>query len=208
MSTLVVFAMIATIASAQDDMTDSRNMLKVGVKLGTNLSNVYDTDDGSYTADSKFGLAGGAFATIPLGIYFGIQPELLFSQKGYKGSGSILGSEYSYSRTTNFIDVPIFVALKPTSFLTILAGPQYSFLMKETYKFDNSFVNIEEEEAFENDNIRKNILCFVGGVDLNFNRMVLGARLGWDLQHNNGDGTSTAPRYKNVWYQATLGYLF
>jgi hypothetical protein len=30
----------------------------------------------------------------------------------------------------------------------------------------------------------------------------------WDLKNNNGDGTSTTPRYKNVWYQATVGYRF
>jgi hypothetical protein len=37
---------------------------------------------------------------------------------------------------------------------------------------------------------------------------VLSARSGWDVQRNNGDGTSSIPRYKNVWFQATIGYRF
>lgn len=205
---IAALVLMVNVGSSQNQIIDTRSKVQVGFKLGANLSNVYDTSDESFTADSKLGLAGGAFAAIPIGSFLGIQPEFLFSQKGYKGSGSILGSEYSYSRTSNFIDVPIFVTVKPSSFITILAGPQYSFLIKETYKFENEFININDEEEFENDNIRKNILCFVGGVDANFNMLVVGARVGWDLQHNNGDGTSTAPRYKNVWYQATVGYRF
>jgi hypothetical protein len=180
--------------------------VNVGAKLGGNLSNVYDADGEDFTADSKLGLAGGAFVSVPIGLFLGIQPELLFSQKGYKGSGSFLGSDYTYSRTSNYIDVPIFIAIKPINTLTILLGPQYSFLVKETYKFENEFMNINDEQEFENDNIRKNTLCLVGGVDINIKQFVIGARLGFDLQNNKGDGTSTTPRYKNIWCQATLGF--
>jgi hypothetical protein len=62
-----------------------------------------------------------------------------------------------------------------------------------------------QEKEFEND---KSVLCFVAGIDITMDQFVLGARAGWDLQNNNGDGTSTNPRYKNVWYQATLGFRF
>jgi len=194
---IAAFVYIVNIGNAQ---------VNVGLKLGGNLSNIYDTEDEDFTADSKLGLAGGIFGSIPIGTFLGIQPELLFSQKGYKGSGSFLGSEYTYSRTSNYIDLPLLLAIKPVSFITILAGPQYSFLIKETYKFENEFLNINDEQVFENDNIRKNTLCLLGGVDLNFKQLVIGARVGWDLQNNNGDGTSTTPRYKNIWYQGTLGY--
>jgi hypothetical protein len=194
---IAAFVFIVNIGNAQ---------VNVGLKLGGNLSNIYDTEDEDFTADSKLGLAGGIFGSIPIGTFLGIQPELLFSQKGYKGSGSFLGSEYTYSRTSNYIDLPLLLAIKPASFITILAGPQYSFLIKETYNFENEFLNINDEQVFENDNIRKNTLCLLGGVDINFKQLVIGARVGWDLQNNNGDGTSTTPRYKNIWYQGTLGY--
>jgi len=179
-----------------------------GVKAGLNLSNVYDSQGEQFNADPKLGLAAGIFVALPLGKYFGVQPEILFSQKGYKGTGSLLGSSYSYSYTSNYIDVPLLFAFKPVSLITILAGPQYSFLVKDTYTFNSALINLEQENEFENDNIRKNTLSFLGGVDINLNRIVIGTRVGWDLQANKGDGTSETPRFKNVWYQATIAFRF
>jgi len=113
-----------------------------------------------------------------------------------------------YSYTSNYIDVPLLFAFKPVSLITILAGPQYSFLVKDSYTFNSALINLEQENEFENDNIRKNTLSFLGGVDINLNRFVIGTRVGWDLQANKGDGTSETPRFKNVWYQATIAFRF
>jgi hypothetical protein len=188
-------------AKAQDGIA-------VGLKVGTNYSNVYDSEGQDFEADSKFGLAAGAFVSIPLGTYLGIQPEVLFSQKGFKGTGTMLGSSYDLTRTTNYIDVPLLIAVKPTGSITLLAGPQFSFLLKEKNVFSNSTTNLEQERQFDNDNIRKNTLCFTGGFDVNLDHTVIGLRAGWDLSNNNGNGTSSTPRYKNVWGQLTLGYRF
>ena len=193
---------------AQKSSADFREKLTFGVKAGANLSNVYDSQGEQFNADPKLGLAAGVFVALPLGKYFGIQPEILFSQKGYKGSGSILGSNYSFSYTSNYIDVPLLLAFKPISLITIVAGPQYSFLIKDNYTFNSALINIDQEYEFENDNIRKNTLSFLGGIDFNLNRIVIGTRVGWDLQSNKGDGTSETPRYKNIWYQATIGFRF
>jgi hypothetical protein len=104
--------------------------------------------------------------------------------------------------------VPLLFALKPSPLITLLAGPQFSYLIKQRDVFEGSPVNTVVEEEFKNDNIRKNILCFAGGIDFNFNHILIGTRMGWDIQSNVGDGTSTTPRYKNVWLQATLGVRF
>jgi hypothetical protein len=74
--------------------------------------------------------------------------------------------------------------------------------------FENGSTTIEQETEFENDNIRKNTLSFIGGVDITMKSIVVSARGGWDFQKNLGDGTSTTPRYKNMWYQLTFGYRF
>ncbi len=138
---------------------------------------------------------------------FAVQPEILYSQKGFKGSGTLLGSSYSYERTTDHLDVPIFLAFRPIEYLSIVAGPQFSYLLSEKNEFDGA-INQTQEEAFDNDNIRKNTLAVIGGVDVNIDKLVIGARAGWDLKENKGDGTSETPRYKNYWYQLTLGYKF
>lgn len=204
----IAFLSVTSIVIAQDEETDNREKLQFGLKAGLNYSNVYNSNTEEFRADAKFGFAGGAVLRIPIGTYLGIQPEVLFSQKGFKGEGVILGSEYHFTRTTSYIDIPLQIALKPSEFLTLVAGPQYSYLLSQQDVFSNTIVSYSQEQEFENDNIRKNILGFVAGLDINLKHVVLGARMGWDIQNNHGDGTSNTPQYKNAWFQGTIGYAF
>jgi hypothetical protein len=200
---ITLFVFMAGSIIAQNDPGPS-----LGAKAGFNFSNVYDSDAEVFSADGKFGFAAGAFAHFPIGDYVGFQPEVLFSQKGYTASGSFLGSSYSYTRTTNFIDIPLFLAVKPIPQMAILAGPQFSYLVERTDDFQSELINVQQIEEFENDNIRRNILGAVAGLDFDLHPVVIGARVGWDLQTNNGDGSSQTPRYKNTWLQATVGFNF
>lgn len=187
---------------------DLSDRVLFGLKVGTNYSNVYDTQGEEFDASGKLGLAAGAFFSIPIGEFIGIQPEVLISQKGFKAKGDLFNSSYELKRTTTYIDIPLLFAVKPVGFLTLLAGPQYSYLLNQKYEFENAGSTIAQEEEFINDNIRKNTLGFLGGVDVNLEHFVVGARVGWDILNNNGDGTSNTPRYKNTLLQATLGYRF
>jgi len=209
---ILLFAAMAAISitSFAQETTggDEREKFFFGLKAGVNNANVYDSEGEDFDTDAKLGFAGGAFLAIPLGKIIGLQPEVLFSQKGFKGRGRILGGQYEFTRTSNFLDVPLYIALKPAPFLTLLGGPQFSYLLSQTDVFKNGVTSIEQEQAFQNENIRKNILCFVAGFDINFNHGVIGLRAGWDVQNNKGDGSSTTPRYKNVWLQGTIGYRF
>lgn len=201
----LIVASIGNMA-AQETKNDFRDRVQLGLKLGMNYSNVYDEQGQDFVADPKAGFAAGAFMRLPIGKYLGLQPEILFSQRGFKGTGTLLGTSYSLTRTTNFIDVPVMLCLKPTGFVTLMAGPQFSYLIKQTDIFKNGTTTIAQENEFQNDNVRKNILCFTGGLDINVQHVVVSARAGWDFQKNNGDGTSSTPRYKNMWYQLTVGY--
>ena len=196
---MLVFTALINNSNAQN------SGVSFGLKAGGNYSNQYDSKGGNFTSTSKLGFAGGAFLALPIGKYIGVQPEILFSQKGFKATGRVLGSPYDLTRTTNYIDVPLMLAIKPVRFVTIVLGPQYSYLLSQKDKFTNNVFTSEQNQEFSNDNIRKNILGFTGGVDINIKNAVVGLRAGRDFQNNNGDGTSTTPRYKNAWVQATLG---
>jgi hypothetical protein len=207
---LLIMAIIfmAGISSAQENKNDFRKKLMIGLKAGANYSNVYDTKGKEFSADPKFGFVGGVFLSIPIGKFLGVQPEVLYSQKGFKAKGSYLDYPYELTRTLTFIDIPLLITLKPASFLSIVAGPQFSYLIKQKDVFTSNLLSDEQEQDFKNDNIRKNIFCLIGGVDVNLSHIVLGVRVGWDVSNNNGDGSSTNPQYRNVWYQATLGLRF
>jgi len=209
--TLIIIAIslfTVTSAMSQDFKEDKREKVQFGFKIGGNSSNIYNTQGQEFEANARLGFVGGAFLRVPLGELFGVQPEILFSQKGYNGTGSILGLNYEYSRRTHFVDIPLLVAFKPLQIITIVAGPQYSFLIKQTDNFSSTIIDTQIEEDFANENLRKNIFGFVAGVDLNLNHIVLGARTCMDLTKNNGDGSSTVPQYKNMWYQLTIGFVF
>jgi hypothetical protein len=132
----------------------------------------------------------------------------MYSQKGYKGSGNLLVTNYEYTRKTDYLDIPLQLQIKPAPFLTLLAGPQYSFLLNKGIDFDAGSISVDQQNDIENNDIRKNTLGAVVGLDLNISRLVLSGRLAWDLQHNDSDGSSFSPRYKNTVIQATIGVRF
>lgn len=204
---LIITTLVATTGIyAQSE--DYRERFTIGLRAGANLSNVYDSDGEEFDADAKLGFAGGAFIGIPISQQIGIQAEVLVSQKGFVANGQVLGSQYSLTRTTTFLDIPLMLAIKPAEAFTIFVGPQFSYLMNRKDKFESALVNTEQETEFENENFRKNILGAVVGFDINVQQIVIGMRAGLDLQTNNGDGDSSTPRYKNTWVQATVGFRF
>lgn len=200
---MIALAFVGPSLISQDN---DRSKFQMGIKAGTNFSNVYDRQGDDFVADAKFGFAGGLFFTVPISEMIGFQPEILFSQKGFKATGTLLGSNYGLTRTTNFIDIPLFLAVKPMDILTVMVGPQFSYLLQRKDEIKGATNTVEIINEFDNDNIRKNIFGVAAGVDINLEKFILGTRAGWDLSTNNGDGSSQTPRYKNAWVQATLGF--
>jgi outer membrane protein with beta-barrel domain len=208
--TIIIIATLVTsmvtISKAQDADIDDRAKLAFGLKAGANRSNVYDATGQNFIANPKMGFAGGAFFSIPIGKYLGIQPEALLSQKGYKATGIILDNPYSDTRTTTYLDIPLQLQFKPLEILTLLGGVQYSYLLHQRDVYTFGANSTAQDQEFTNDNARKNIFGAVLGVDLNINHFVISTKACWDLQNNAGNGSSYTPRYKNVWLQATIGF--
>lgn len=198
----IILLLLIASKPVQAQIEDNRELLSFGLKAGLNLSNVWDSKGEDFVADPKYGVAGGAFVSLPLGKYLGFQPELMISQKGFKGSGSLLGFTYSNTRTTTFLDVPLLVQFKPIQYLSILAGPQFSYLLKEKNVYTFGSNSTEQEQQFNNEDPRNNIL----GLDLNVDMLVISARAAWDFQTNNKNSVSTTPRYKNQLLQLTVGF--
>lgn len=207
-SLIVLLALVLqSVIYGQASNEDIRTRMTLGLRVGANLSNVYDESGEEFVADPKIGLVAGGYLSIPIGKFLGVQPGVYYSQKGFEGSGKLLGSPYEVKRTSSFLDVPLLLEIKPVGLITIVAGPQFSYLLKQKDEFKTDLGTVEQVEEFENDDIRKNIMGITGGVDVNLNNLVIGVRAAWDVQKNGKDGAST-PRYKNVLYQATLGFRF
>ena len=205
---LLFVALFSEKICAQVNKTDFRQKLIFGLRAGVNYSKVYDAKGDNFVADPKWGFAGGAFVSIPIGTYLGIQPEVMLSQKGFKATGHVIGLPYTLTRTTTFIDVPVFLCVKASEFVSVLAGPQFSYLVKQVDAFGNGTTTIEQEQNFEKQDIRKNLFGLSVGANINLKHFVISGRSAWDVSKNNDDGSSSTPRYKNFNYQITLGYRF
>ena len=197
----------ATLGFSQITTTDTRDELKLGFKAGVNFSNVYDQQGQDFVAEGKAGFAAGGFVAIPIGKFFGVQPEVMYSQKGFKATGKVLGFNYDYSRTTSYLDIPLLLQIKPITMLSFVAGPQFSYLLDTKTEFNGSS-STSNEPSINGDNYKKNIFGFVVGADVNIDHFLLSGRAGWDISKSDVEGNSSAPRYKNQVLQLTLGYTF
>lgn len=203
--------MTGTVLYAQDAATTSSSRatdVKFGIRAGANLSNITKDGDDDFTSGSKMGINAAVFLDLPLASVFSIQPELQFSQKGFKSTGSFLGNPYEYKYTSNFIEIPVLAKIKPAAGFGILVGPQFSFLTSTKTKFSTGNSAYEEIVKEENDNLRKNLLGGVIGLEASTGNFVVDLRYSMDFQQNRGDGTSTTPRYKNNVIGLSVGMTF
>jgi hypothetical protein len=203
---LLMVVLTTGFANAQDATSDDRDQMRFGFKAGVNFANVYDEEGEDFVAEGKTGLAAGVFLSVPFGKLFGFQPELMYSQKGFKSTGSVLGANYDFKRTSTFLDIPLLVQVKPIKYVTILAGPQFSYLLETKNEF-NGYTASQEEEINSAD-YKKNIFGFVIGTDINIEQFVISGRVAWDINKSDADGNTTSPRYKNQVVQLALGYRF
>ncbi len=204
---LILLAVIAIKANAQDD---SRSKLHVGFKAGMNIANVYGSVGENFKSSNRLGFMGGGFVSIPFGAWIGIQPEVLFSQKGTKADGSFEGNTYTLKRTTNTLDIPVLFQFKPFKPVALFFGPQFSYLLsqKDAYTYSDGNTTAIEQQ-FKNQDYRKANVGIVTGADLYLLGFVLSGRAGWDLQKNTRGGSDdSGPTYKNMWGQVALGFRF
>ena len=202
---VLIFAIViglATIsASAQEG--DSRNQIHIGAKLGFNVSNIYQSTSTDFETHSLIGLATGVFVQVPIWKHFGVQPELLFSQRGYNATNNNPNKYYNIDRRLTYLDLPLMASFSPTESVTFVAGPQVSILINQNDKYVNNSLNTTPDE-FINGNQRGN-LSFLTGIDFNFSQYVVSGRVGWDISSSDYNNNYNSPQYKNLWVQATFG---
>jgi len=121
-TTLVLLALAAPRLPAQD--------ITIGVKGGLNVADVStDIPDIEDIKASKTGFVGGAYANFALGGVFAIQPEVLYSQKGFKGEDSGLPG-VSADFKFNYFEIPLLLKAQfPMEMVrpAVYAGPVVSF---------------------------------------------------------------------------------
>jgi hypothetical protein len=195
-------------AFAQNNAADNTAQVRFGIKGGFSLATVIKSNDDNFSTGTLLGFNGGAVLQLPIGNIIAIQPEVLFSQKGFRTTGSALGTDYDYKKYLNFLDIPILLRINASKYFGIVVGPQYSYLLGTHTSFKSGDSGFEQDVRNDNNNLKKNIFGGVIGADVNLNHNVfIYGRYTIDFQDNNGDGTSSTPAYKNQVFQFGIGVL-
>ncbi|MES2776903.1 MAG: porin family protein [Bacteroidota bacterium] len=206
MKTIIVSAVVALMACSTVVNAQKVNKLSFGLRGGVNFANIIEDGNKNFSTEIKPGFNAAAFVELPIFNGFSVQPELQFSQKGYKSSGSFLTNPYEYTATTNYVEVPLLAKIVPSPNFAIVVGPQFSFLTSTKYKFKTPNTEYEDIVDNENNDLRDNILGGVAGIEAGAGKFIFSARYSLDFQKNNGDGTSSTPRYKNQVLGLSVGF--
>ena len=166
----LLFFSLAAVAQENNESHNDEPMVRVGLKGGLSIATIINTNDNSFSSAPLYGLNGGAVLQLLLGHVLAIQPEVLFSQKGYRATETSLVGDYDYRRYLNFLDIPILLRLNASKNFGIVVGPQYSHLLSTHTSFKSGDASYEQTVNNENDNITKNIFGGVIGADINLNR--------------------------------------
>jgi len=209
LSILLLFISLSGIVCAQESTNRGEEPeARIGIMGGLSIATIVKTNDANFSSSPLYGFNAGGVLQLPLGRVIALQPGVLFSQKGYRATGTAALNDYDYSRKLNCLDIPLLVRINLAKELGIVAGPQYSYLLSTTTRFKSGTASYMESVKNDNDNIRRNVFGGVIGLDINLDRnFFLYGRYTIDFKNNNGDGTSSTPAYKNQVFQAGIGIL-
>lgn len=183
--------------------TDDFYRARIGLEAGLSIANTVDSYDANYSTDNILGLNAGLTATIPLIYPLSFQPEVLFSQKGYKA----YTTDGTFTQRNNYIDIPLLANFRLVRGFNILIGPQLNLPVSTTNTFENGF--IVDRETYYSDSRNKSYVAGVVGVSIDLNPNVdIHARYVLDLSSNTQDVNSPIPDYRNQIWQFGIGIKF
>jgi hypothetical protein len=124
----------------------------------------------------------GGFAEYNINKHLAIQPELLYTWSPYKKSGDFLTYYNNYGRSAAgnninlaYISVPVLLRYNFNKIFSVLAGPQYSYLL-----YDDEDLLKDEKQAFKNYELSANL-----GVQVNLQNVGFYARFNKGLSNIN-----------------------
>ena len=198
-------------AQAQDNtyqVVTTPKMPVFGIKGGLNISNIKGTNNDD-NIDKALGLHAGIFMQYNVlnMVYF--QPELFYTQKGYKSDFSIGDLKTKTSDSYDYVELPLLIKLSfgsPMVKIQPYVGPSVSYLVNAKSKVTTTLGSLSTTNT--NNVIDDMHLFDIGlslGGDLVINdKLMLGARYNYGLSKIYDNDTDV----QNGVLMLTVGFLF
>ena len=125
--------------------------IKIGVKGGFSLANLtFKPELTNSPLSNKTGAVGGISLNVGIASFFSLQPEVLYVQKGTKGSETIEGEEVTGKYEFDYVEVPLLLnfsfAKEGSSFVpSIFAGPYAGFNTRAKIKVTEAGESYSED---------------------------------------------------------------
>ncbi|RIJ37394.1 porin family protein [Pontibacter oryzae] len=166
----------------------------IGIKGGVNFASVHGSDKDKYgSVNSHTSFHAGVYAQFAISELFSIQPELLYSRKGFERQDSVYRLDY--------LEVPVLAVFNITDNLSVHLGPQVGVMMSA--KVEDEEIDLEPYHTFD--------YGAAAGIEGRISRFRLGTRYVHsfgDLRKENDSGNSINEDVKNGVIQVYLGVGF
>ncbi len=162
----------------------SNAQLHLGAKAGTNLSKI---NGESFKDKHQLGYQLGGYVYYDFSNFFGLQVEAQFNQSNTEINEEyidILLDAFEKKKKLNYISVPLLLRMNTQGGITLVGGPQFSFLAD-----GNKTVLQNGKKLFKNTDIG-----FVAGIDLNLRPFVLYGRYIWGFNDISDVGNKANSR--------------
>ncbi|GAB2463232.1 hypothetical protein GCM10011375_15310 [Hymenobacter qilianensis] len=178
--------------------------IRAGVNLANNAGNGVENFEKAQDVEFKSLIAphGGITLNAPLSSdgFFSLQPELLYSQKGYR----VDEDNIKYTSRTHYVDLPVLARINADG-LIFEAGPQFGYLVgkkdkQEVARVTSEYDNIDDYNRFD--------IGYVAGVGYQFSS---GPSV--TVRYNGGlssilKDVPDERKTRNTVIQFSLGYVF
>lgn len=189
---------------------------QIGIKLGANLSNLSGDLQNEDFNENKLGFVGGLSYNIPLSTdnFISIQPELLYSQKGFKYADFKFaqgGLNFTREGKVNYsyLDLPILLKINAGGFF-FEGGPQLSYLLgikDKTEVTGPTGIDTEESRKISKDGLAELEIGYAAGLGyMTPFGFSIGLRYNGSISALAKDNQDELTNARNSVYQATIGF--
>jgi hypothetical protein len=191
-STLVLVLLVTLSSSAQ---------VGFGIKGGVNVATVGGADV-TGTPKTLTGFVGGAYLDFDIPFLVTIQPEVLYSMKGYGIDESVTFSGTTYSATgtanLNYLEIPVLIKYSfpvPVVKPSVFVGPSMGILLNAKVKVDVTGQPTQETDI--KSNTTGTDWGFVFGASANI--LVVTVDVRYTLGLTSLDKSGSSKVYNHVW---------
>jgi hypothetical protein len=170
-----------------------------GFELSGNMSNA--TRGQNFNTFNVAGFSAGINIVIPVNYPLSIVPGLLYTQRGFSATTP---SGY-FTQRTQSIDVPVLAKFKATKLVSFSVGPQLSYLLSNSNKFNDNFTPAARSSYdYVGTTFR---VQGVAGVGVTVTRnLSLHARYVLDLNRSTKHAAGLMPGYRTQSWQVGFGF--